>query len=102
MPVIAILRDDGNAVVHRVQLGFFTEPPRTGVRRVFSYGQPYSLRAFAPFQVIRSFGVPFLVIIDKHNIRLNPTVGRQQNAAIPPSVRGLDSLGEIDFSIGHG
>ena len=26
---------------------------------------------------------------------------RQHNAAIPPSMRGLDSFGEINFAIGH-
>jgi len=36
-----------------------------------------------------------------NDIGLHAPIGRQQNAAIPPSMRCLDPFGEVDFAVGH-
>jgi hypothetical protein len=89
------------SAVHRVQFSFLSQSSCAGVGCILPYRQAHSFRAFAPFQVIRAFLVPFFLAVHEHNVGFHTSIGGQQNAAIPPSVRRLDSLCEIDFAIGH-
>ena len=43
----------------------------------------------------------FFLAIRDNDVWLHTSIGGQQNAAIPPSMRRLDSSGEIDFTVGH-
>src|ERR1019366_429755 len=98
MPVLAV-RHDGDAIVHRIQLGFLALAPGTGVGWVFADRQAPPLRAFTPLKVIRPFFVALLLPVDEHEVWFYSPVCGEHNAAIPPSMRCLDSFGEIDFAI---
>jgi hypothetical protein len=98
MPVLAV-RYDCNTVVHRVQFGFLALASCTGAGWVFADRQAHPLRAFTPLKVIRPFFVALLLPVDDHEVWFYSPVCGEHNAAIPPSMRCLDSFSEIDFAI---
>ena len=58
-----------------------------------------TLAAVVPFDVVGPFGVAFVLAVDQYRVGLDAAIGRQHNSAIPNSLRGLDSFGEIDFAV---
>jgi hypothetical protein len=43
--------------------------------------------------------VGFLLAVDENQVWLDAAIRRQDYRAIPPSMRCLDSFGEIDFAL---
>jgi hypothetical protein len=84
-----------------VQFSFLPQSACAGIGCILAHRQANPFRTFAPFQVIRAFGVPFFVAFHDYNVGLHAPIGGQQSAAISPSMRGLNSFGEVDFAIGH-
>src|ERR1700690_1751176 len=93
------IRDHGDALVPPIQLGFLTLSPGSRIGRVFTDRKPHALRPLPPFQVIGAFLVRFLLAIGENQVRLDPAIGGEDYRAIPPSMRGLDSLGKIYFAV---
>ena len=53
-------------------------------------------------KVVRAFLVRFLFAINNDEVRFDAAIGGEHDPALPPSMRGLNSLGEVYFAVGHG
>ena len=96
MPV-AVLGHHGNAIIHGVKFGLLPLAVAHWRRLRPSDRQPHTLAVFAPFKVVRAFGVSFLFAVDHDHIRLDAAIGGKGHRAVSRPLAGLDSFGKVDF-----
>src|SRR5580658_5218486 len=98
-PVLGIRRNYGDAAIDSVEFCLFTVSLRGGVGNVLAYRHPNSVKAIAPFQVVRPLGVRFLFSIDEDVIWFDPAIGRKNDRAVTKAAFGLHPFGEIDLPV---
>jgi hypothetical protein len=75
--IVAVLRQDRDAVVLCVDFCIFLQTASCGGRGVLPYREADSLGRLTPFQIIGTFRVPLFLAIDDNPVRPNAAVCRK-------------------------
>lgn len=68
--IFAVLWQDRDTVVARVQFCLFALAARGGIGRVFAHRQADAPAVFSPFQVVGAVGAPFWLAVDNDKVML--------------------------------
>jgi len=91
------IEDEGNALSQRVKLCLLAKPASVSLRSVFAHGEPVALAAAIPLNVIRALFVPLFSAIDPNHIRLDATIRRHGNRAVPQTCLCKNSFCKVDW-----
>jgi hypothetical protein len=79
----ASILHDSCAQTDCIQFGFLAESSGQSVSRILADRASYALRAVAPFDIVRTFRVPFFFPVQDHNIRFDATIcGKSDRGSI--------------------